>query len=86
MISVGYAKPFNRRFLALEPLLQEEAIEKIELFKNPRHHKRLKVHKLHGEQSHLYAFSVNYHIRIVFAYTGKQSAVCLTIGTHDEVY
>ena len=48
MITVAYKVTFVRQFDALEEGLQNEVLEKIELFKNPKNHKQLKVHKLHG--------------------------------------
>lgn len=57
--------------------------EKIELFSDEDNHKMLKVHKLNGRLRGCYAFSVNYHIRIVFEYIGKpRRAYLLAIGDH----
>lgn len=67
----------------LEKDLVEEAIEKIELFKNPENHKILKVHKLHGRLTGCYSFSVNYKFRIIFEYNSKKEASFLSIDDHD---
>jgi plasmid maintenance system killer protein len=74
---------FIRQYKNPDPQLQEEVKEKIELFKNPRKHRQLKVHKLKGALSGRYSFSVNYKFRIVFSYASKNSAVLLAIGDHD---
>ncbi|MBU4536567.1 hypothetical protein KJ603_00830 [Patescibacteria group bacterium] len=57
--------------------------EKIELFKDIKNHKNLNVHKLHGKHKHLYSFSINYKIRVVFKYLSKKEAVFLVIGGHN---
>ena len=80
---IHYKPTFLRQYNNLEPQLQEEVTEKIELFKNPQYHKRLKVHKLKGLLSSYYGFSVNYKIRIVFYYLSKKEAVLMVIGNHD---
>lgn len=80
---VFFKPTFVRQYKNLEPQLQEEITEKIELFKNPRNHRHLKVHKLKGPLSGRYSFSVNYKIRIVFSYLSKKEAVLLTLGDHS---
>mgnify|MGYP001596279864 FL=1 len=83
MITVAYKVTFVRQFDALEEGLQNEVLEKIELFNNPKNHKQLKVHKLHGPLQDRYGFSVNYKFRIVFGYSSKNEVVLLAIGDHD---
>lgn len=80
---VSVTPQFRRQFKKLEKALQEEALEKIELFKNTKHHAQLKVHKLKGVLKGRYSFSVNYKYRIVFMYASKQEAILLAIGDHD---
>lgn len=84
-IKIHFKPTFVRGFKKMEKNLQEEALEKIELFKDAKNHKQLKVHKLHGVLANRYSFSVNYRFRIVFVYLSKSEAVLLAIGDH-EVY
>lgn len=79
-----YLKPsFVRQFDALPPELQEEAVEKIELFEDPKQHRSLRVHKLKGALAEKYSFSVNFRYRILFEYESKKVVVLLAIGDHD---
>ncbi|HBB56576.1 TPA: type II toxin-antitoxin system mRNA interferase toxin, RelE/StbE family [Patescibacteria group bacterium] len=84
-MKISFLPSFTKKFKKLEKSLQEEALEKIEFFKDPKNHKQLKVHKLHGELAGRYSFSVNYKFRIVFVYLSKSEAVLLAIGDH-EIY
>lgn len=87
-MEVAFAPTFLRMLKALPAELQEEAIEKIELFRQPDKHKLLKVHKLKGRLAERYSFSINYHIRVVFLFSrtnGKRGARLLAIGDH-EIY
>ena len=82
---VYFKQTFIRKLKQLETALRGEAMEKIELFKDEKNHKQLKVHKLKGVLSGRYSFSVNYKTRIVFSYLSKNEAVLLAVGDH-EVY
>ena len=87
MLAVGLTPQFKRQFKKLERNLQEEALEKIEMLKDPAHHAVLRVHKLHGALAGRWSLSVNYRYRIVFIYEDnkKTIAALLAIGDH-EVY
>ena len=82
---VSFKPTFIRQLNKLEPNLQEEALEKVELFKNEKNHRQLKVHKLKGPLLGRYSFSVNYKFRIIFTYLSKKEAVLMAIGDH-EIY
>ena len=88
MIDVFYTKTFLKKFSKLDPSLQEEVYDKIELFKYEENHQKLKVHKLRKPFEGRYAFSVNYRIRVIFIYDekNKNRVYLLTVGTHDQVY
>lgn len=83
-MEIFYTPEFLRSLKKLPHKLQEEAIEKIDLFRDPLSHKNLKVHKLKGMLRGRYSFSVNYKTRIVFRYVEKpKNAVLLAIGDHN---
>lgn len=83
MLSLIYAPIFFRQFNKLEKDLQEDVLEKIEMFKDVSNHQYLKVHKLHGKLNNHYSFSVNYTHRIIFEYAKKKSVNILAIGDHN---
>ena len=82
-MKISFLPVFVKKFNKLESDLQEEVLEKIELFKDIKNHKQLKVHKLNGVLSGRYSFSVNYKTRIVFSYLSKTESVLLAVGDHD---
>lgn len=84
MIELGYKSSFLRQLKKLSPSLREEAIEKVELFKNSTHHAALRVHALKGSLKGWWSFSVNYRYRIIFLWEKKNmSAVLWAIGDHS---
>jgi len=84
-MQIGYKPSFVRQLNALEPSLRGEALERMEEFKEPKNHTRLRVHPLKGKLKGFYSFSVNYRYRIVFEWIGarKSFAVLTAIGDHD---
>lgn len=84
-MNIFFKPSFVRQFDKLGASLQEEVLEKIDLFRNPKNHKLLKVHKLHGHLAGRYSFSVNYRYRIVFIYIDKKqtSVALLAFGDHS---
>lgn len=83
MITIEYAPAFLRQFKKLPVSLQEEAQEKIALFKNRSNHRILKVHKLKGRLAGKWSFSVNYKDRIVFKWLSDNEVGLLAIGDHS---
>lgn len=83
MIKIAYKATFVRQFDALDEGLQAEILERIEQLRDPRNHRQLKVHKLHGALKDRYSFSVNYKYRIVFSFVSKDEVALLTVGDHD---
>ncbi len=86
-MEVSFTPAFIRQLKSLPEKLQEEALEKIEMFGDLENHQTLKVHKLKGRLNGHQSFSVNFSIRIVFCYlkTKPKEACLLAIGDH-EVY
>ncbi len=83
MIKIGYTPAFSRQLNKLEGLLAEEVIQKIDLFKDPKNHYLLKVHKLHGRLKDRFSYYINYKIRIVFCYVSKNEVILMAVGDHD---
>ena len=84
-MKVAYTPRFLRLLKKMPAGLQDEVIEKIELFKNVDNHQRLEVHKLKGRLKKFYGFSVNYRDRIVFEYMSENEVALLAVGDH-EIY
>jgi len=82
-MKISYKATFVRQYNKLDESLQEEVLEKIELFKSKENHTSLKVHKLHGRLKENFSFSVNYKFRIVFIFEESDSVILLAIGDHD---
>ncbi len=83
MITIEYAPGFVRIWKKLPPDIQDEVVERIELFKNPKNHALLKVHKLKGKMRDKYAFSINFRDRIAFRYS-KDHKVAFLLDMDDH--
>jgi len=83
VIRIGFTSAFLHQADDLSSKLQEEIWERIDLFRDTKNHRFLKVHKLHGRMSDRYSFSVNYRIRIVFSYVKGNEVTLHGVGDHD---
>ena len=82
-MEIGYSSSFIKTFNSLDKNLAEEVYEKVNLLKNKKNHEILKVHKLHGKLKGKYSLSVNYTIRMVFEFIGKNKIIMHDVGDHD---
>lgn len=80
---VRYKPSFIREFKKLPIEIREEALEKMELFRNIDNHQKLKVRKLNGRLKDFYSFSITYSHRIVFQHEAKDEIVFVAVGNHD---
>lgn len=80
---IRFKPSFVRDLKKLSSDIREEALEKMDLFKDLTNHQKLKVHKLQGKLKNRYSFSVTYSHRIVFSYENKDTVIFTAIGTHD---
>ncbi len=83
MTQVEFTAPFLIQLRKLDPDLQQEVVEKVEIFQEDPGFKGLRVHKLKGRLKDRWSFSVNYKTRIVFQYISKKKVVLLAVGNHD---
>lgn len=88
MINLYTTGQFERnfkRFLKKHPDLETLIEERLDLFIQNPQTATLNTHKLTGNLSEQWAFSINYSYRITFIWQGDN--VYLTnIGAHDQVY
>lgn len=82
-MEILYKPTFIKEFNNLSKDIQEEILEKIELFKNISNHKNLKVYKLNGKLKVFFSFYINYNYRIIFEYKTKKEVHLLLVGNHD---
>ncbi len=82
-MKVRFKPAFLRQLGKLPPSLQEEAAEKIAVFKRNPQHTSLKAHKLKGKLKGYWSFSVNYKYRIVYEHESKNAVALVKIGDHS---
>lgn len=75
--SSKYIKSF-KNFSAQRKIINR----KVDMFIANPFDKSLKTHKLSGELSGFWAFSINYHLRIIFYFIEEDIIGFVNIGTH----
>ena len=89
MIRLEWSSSFERalkKWIAKHPTDRDVIKEKLERFTANPFDPELKNHKLSGQLKGLRAVSVAYNCRIVFSMVEEDTALLVSIGTHDEVY
>lgn len=89
MVKIEKTGKYNQLFNELcfvNPELKTEVDQKVRWFQNNPQDTRLRNHQLAGRLSGKWAFSVTGDIRIVYEWTGKNTARFLAIGVHQKVY
>lgn len=76
---------FAKEYKKLPNHIKDEAENKEDAFRSNPFDPKLKTHKLKGNLSDFYSFSVAYHWRIVFHFEDKNTVIFDHIGTH-EIY
>ncbi len=80
--TIKYSPTFFKQ-LKKFPKSQLKFLEKKEtIFRSNPFDPRLKTHKLQGELSDFYSFSISYHWRIVFHFEKDEEVIFDAIGTH----
>lgn len=82
---ITYSKDFLKSARKLPRNVQGLLLEKEKLFLDNSADLRLHTHRLKGKMLGLWAFSVNYSIRVLFEYVKADEVIFHNFGTH-EVY
>ena len=89
MIEVAFSSSFKRAFkkrVAGSPDRTKRFWERLEVFKNDPFDPTLRTHRLSGKLKHLWSFSIEYDLRVLFQFVEDQRVVFIDIGTHREIY
>ena len=89
MINILFSSGFKRslkRKLKSNQKLEVLFFEKLELFSSDPFYPQLKTHKLTGDLSNYWSFSVQQDLRVIFYFEDDHHIVLTDIGSHDEVY
>ncbi|MDO8436496.1 MAG: type II toxin-antitoxin system mRNA interferase toxin, RelE/StbE family [bacterium] len=78
-----YSPEFARRYRKLPLEIQKKTEDKEIIFRKNPFDSRLHTHKLHGNISDFWAFSVNQRCRVIFAFTEKDAVKFYAIGDHS---
>ncbi len=82
-MKILYLKKFVRQYKKLPEEIQNLAEKKELLFRKNIFDPRLKTHKLSGQLSGFYAFSITNDYRIIFDIATDKSVRFYEVGTHD---
>lgn len=82
-MKIVYSPRFARRYKKLPLEVKDKAEKQESIFRKDPFDKRLKTHKLSGNLSDFWSFSVDYDYRIIFEFGDGSIVYFHTVGTHD---
>ena len=77
-----YLSGFKKSLAKFSPKEKKLIKKKLKLFLENTFDPQLKTHKLKGKFKKYWAFSVTYHLRILFEFLDRQSVGFIDIGSH----
>jgi mRNA-degrading endonuclease YafQ of YafQ-DinJ toxin-antitoxin module len=86
LFDAPFEKRFNKYKAHLTEAQRKRFKKKLEVFRKDVFDKRLKTHKLKGNLSDYYAFSISQSDRIVFKIIEDEGVYLIEIGSHDICY
>lgn len=81
--SIRVSRKFEKQYRKLAKEVKDAAKNKELIFREDVFDRRLKTHKLSGEEKETWAFWINYSYRIKFIFLSDEEVLFLEIGTHD---
>ena len=81
-MQIKVSSQFKRNYKKLSKKIKIKANEKEVVFRNNIFDKRLKTHKLKGQQKEIWAFWIDYSYRIKFVFISNNEVLFLDIGSH----
>ncbi|MBI2415580.1 MAG: type II toxin-antitoxin system RelE/ParE family toxin [Candidatus Kerfeldbacteria bacterium] len=82
-VLVNVTSEFTKSFRKLPNNIQLQAIRKDTLFRTNVFYPSLKTHKLKGDLTGFWSYSVNYSYRILFRFVNDHEVLYYDIGTHS---
>jgi len=79
-------KRIYRKKIKNDEKLKKRFWKMMKLFLENPYQPQLRTHKLSGELTGMWAFSVSYDYRVVFRFISEKEVLLIDIGGHDEVY
>lgn len=81
----GFKKAYQKK-IKNDQELKKKFWKCMKLFSTDPFNKQLRTHKLTGRLQGLWAFSIDYDIRVIFSFPKDNEVLLVDIGSHKEVY
>jgi addiction module RelE/StbE family toxin len=89
MIEVIFSGQFKKEYkkrIKDDKEKSKKFFKRLELFINDPFNPSLQTHKLTGILKNMWAFKIDYDLRVVFYFENDEKAIFVNIGTHNQVY
>lgn len=84
-MKIYYSSKFAKEYRRLPTQIKRKAEKQEKIFRKDPFYPILKTHKLTGRLKEFWAFSIDFHYRIIFEFVDQQTIWFHSVGTH-EIY
>lgn len=84
-MNIVFHKQFKKKFKKLTPKVQNQFLDRLELFTRNNFHPTLKNHAVHGAFEDCRSINVTGDYRAIYKIE-KESVIFITIGTHSDLF
>lgn len=81
-MKIYYSSKFAKEYKRLPKKVKIAAEKREKIFRVNPFDPGLKTHRLSGKLKEYYSFSIDYHYRIIFEFSGKDIIWFYSVGTH----
>ncbi len=78
-----YTPEFQRKYKKLSSDIRSATKKRLFILQENPFSSELRTHKLSGKMNDLWAFSINFHIRVIFEFLERDTIHLLSIGDHS---
>ena len=89
MIEVIFSEQFKKEYkrrIKIDKMKSKKFFNRLEMFIQDPFNPALQTHKLTGVLKNMWAFKVDYDLRVIFYFANDEKAIFVNIGTHNKVY
>ncbi len=83
---IDFTKGFIKQFKKLRPVQKERFYERMELFKQNPHDRRLRDHALKGKFTGYRSIDIEGDLRALYYIDGDRIVIFTFIGSHSQLY
>jgi len=85
-MTITFSSKFRKEYKSFPKNVQNQVLDRLELFSKNKNNPQLNNHKLQGEYSGFHSINISGDIRAIYEFLDKNTVLFIKIGTHSQLY